>query len=331
MATLTLVHPARSNPLADCIDHPSGYLCLSPRNHQFTLPGVPGFVAFREQGRHMICLGGVHAPAEFRPSLLDALLKSARAQRRGVVVVQVPQDQVPLFRAHGFAVNSMGASFAVELAKFSLAGSKKMKLRNKIKRAREQGARVVETGREIPRDEAVFAELRRVSDGWLAGKKKKELDFMIGELGGPADTERRIFAVKDADDRICAFISYVPVYGHQPGYLHDLTRKMPGAPVGVMELCNAEAIERFRRERVAYLHFGFTPFVSATNTLGDDSRLVAWVIRMLERHGEPIYPTRSQADYKLKWGPTSVEPEYVAFSPLSARAVIDLMVLTRSI
>ena len=331
MAAPTLAHPCCNGRFADWIDHPSGYLSLSARNRQFTAPGVPGFVAYREQGRHMICLGGVHAPPEFRPALLAALIEAARAGKRALVVVQVPADQVPLFRQHGFTVNSMGATFALELASFSLAGSKKMKLRNKIKRAREQGVRIVEIGREIPRDDATFAELRSVSDAWLAGKKKKELDFMIGELGEPADAERRIFAATNAEGRMCAFISYVPAYGRRPGYLHDLTRKVPDAPVGVMELCNVEAIERFRKERIPYLHFGFTPFVSGNNPAGDDSSVVAWIIRMLERHGESIYPTRTQADYKLKWGPASVEPEYVAFRPLSFRAVADLMILTRSL
>jgi hypothetical protein len=35
--------------------------------------------------------------------------------------------------------------------------------------------------------------------------------------------------------------------------------------------------------------------------------------------------------YKLKWAPEYIEPEYVAARPLSLRAIVDLLLLTRSI
>ena len=85
---------------------------------------------------------------------------------------------------------------------------------------------------------------------------------MVGEIGGPDDHDRRIFLVLDAGEQPIAFISYVPVFGNErPGYLHDLTRRVPDAPSGTMELCNAEAIARLKAEGVKYLHFGFTPFI----------------------------------------------------------------------
>ena len=44
-----------------------------------------------------------------------------------------------------------------------------------------------------------------------------------------------------------------------------------------------------------------------------------------------LYPARSQACYKLNWGPDIVEREYLAARPLSVRAIIDLLRLTRSL
>lgn len=316
---------------AAIIDHPSGFLCLSARNQRFSLRDIPGFVSYREYGKHMFCLGGVHALAEDRELLLDGIIAESCRRKREIVMVQVPCTQVDLFRSRGFAVNALGATFAISLAGFSLAGTKKMKLRNKIKRAREAGVRVSEAGRDIPSDESLFTQLQSVSGSWIEAKHKKELDFMVGELGRPNDIGRRIFVAHDATGRVCGFISYVRAYGRRPGFLHDLTRKTPDAPVGVMELLNAEAISRFREEHVPYLHLGFTPFVTADNPYGNDGRMLAWVIRMLEQHGEAIYPTQSQTDYKKKWGPDVVEPEFIAFSKPSVRAVLDLLLLTRSL
>lgn len=312
------------------IDHTSGFLALSAHNRRYALDGLPGFIAFREQGKHLISIGGVHAPPEVRERLLDGFLAEAEARRRRVLAVQVPEAQARLFVARGFTVNQMGTSYGRRLKKFNLAGTRHMKLRNKIKRAREAGLSVCEVGREILADEATFARVREVSAAWLRGKKKKELDFMIGEIGGPEDRERRTFLVLDGQ-RTIGFITYVPVWGEYPGYLHDLTRRLPESPPGAMELCNLFAIERFVAEGVAHLHFGFTPFIVDEAQRPFEKPFLAWVIKMLGRYGRHVYPAQSQVHYKLKWGPDIVEREFIACRSLSPRAVLDLLVVTRSI
>jgi len=312
------------------VDHPSGFFALSARNTRFTSEGVDGFLAYREQGRHLIVFGGVHAPPAARRRLLDAFLHLAASRRRRVLVVQVRASQVELFADRGFAVNQLGTSFGLSLRRFSLAGGSRMRLRNKIRRARKAGLRVAEVGCEVPRDERTFAELRAVSREWLRNKGR-ELEFMVGEIGAPEETMRRIFVAFDASHTIVGFITYVPVWGEAPGYLHDLTRRLPTAPSGAMELCNAQAIERMIHEGVEYLHFGFTPFVTDGAEHRSASKLASWLVRRLRRHGAALYPAESQARYKLKWAPDVVEREYLAARPISVRGIVDLMVLTRSI
>jgi len=54
-------------------------------------------------------------------------------------------------------------------------------------------------------------------------------------------------------------------------------------------------------------------------------------VPMLFRHGHAIYPAASQMQYKLKWSPDIIEREYLAAKPLSLRAILDLLLLTRSL
>jgi len=312
------------------IDHPSGFFALSPRNMRFAIEGVDGFVAYREQGKHLILFGGVHAPPPPREKLLDAFLSFAASRGRRALVVQLRANQIALFVGRGFAVNQFGTSFGLSLRRFSMAGSSKMRLRNKISRARKAGLRILEVGRDVPRDERTFSDLRAVSHEWLR-EKGKELDFMIGEIGGPEEAMRRIFMAVDALDRTVGFITYVPVWGRTPGYLHDLTRRLPMAPAGAMELCDAHAIERMTADGVEYLHFGFTPFITDGAELPGANKLASWLVRQLRRYGGPLYPAESQARYKLKWAPDVVEREYLAARPFSLRGILDLMILTRSI
>ena len=242
------------------------------------------------------------------------------------------ESQVDLFAGRGFTVNQLGSTYAVSLKSFSLGGSPKMQLRNKIQKARRLGLKVVELGKDVPRDGSWFAKLDEISRHWLESKGKKELDFMVGEIGGPDDHDRRIFLVLDKSENPIAFISYVPVWGSErPGYLHDLTRRIPYAPSGAMELCNAEAIERLRAEGVKYLHFGFTPFITDGAEGEASSPLITRIIQWLRKHGQRIYPADSQAAYKMKWGTDVIEREYVAARPISFRAIFDLLLLTRSV
>jgi lysylphosphatidylglycerol synthetase-like protein (DUF2156 family) len=320
--------------LVDVLDHPSGYLALSQRNRVFTVDDLPGFISYRKQGKHLWLFGGVHARPVHAAALLDRFLDFAARDRHRVAAVQVRQSQVDLFASRGFTVNQLGSTYAVSLKGFSLGGGPKMQLRNKIQKARKLGFRVVELGKDVPRDAAWFAKLEEISRLWLELKGKNELDFMVGEIGRPEDRDRRIFLVLDADETPMAFISYVPVWGSErPGYLHDLTRRRPDAPSGTMELCNAEAIERLKSEGVAYLHFGFTPFITdGAEAEGQcASTLIARVIHWLRKHGQKLYPADSQAAYKMKWGTDVIEREYVAARPISFRAVFDLLLLTRTV
>lgn len=324
--------------LATSVDHPSGFLAVNTKNLVFTVPELEGFISYRCHGRHAVMFGGVHAAEAARAALLDRFLELAATRHLGVLAVQIRGPQVALFRARGFTVNQLGTSFSMPLAGYTLDGGKKEKLRNKIQRARRAGLSVVEVGDGMPRDAATQAELDRISRAWLRAKHAKELDFMIGQVGDVAVTPerevdglRRIFVVRGADGRPVGFITYVPSWGERPGYLHDLTRKLPDAPTGAMELCNLHAIETLKAEGAAHLHFGFTPFVVEGAEPEGANRVMAWLVKMLRAHGSAIYPAESQASYKWKWGPTIVESEYIAGRPISLRAAFDLLMLTRSL
>jgi lysylphosphatidylglycerol synthetase-like protein (DUF2156 family) len=296
--------------------HPSGFLALSPRNSRFHVEGEPGFIAFRDHGRHRFTLGG--APSS---RLLQSLVASSEAEGKRVVAVQVRLEQVPLFRAAGFAVNQLGTSYSLSLERFDLGGGARMKLRQKIKRARSLGLRV----RELRGPERNLDELRRISAAWLRTKGGRELDFLVGEL---RLEQRRLFVVEAPEGGRLGFITYVPA---PDGWLHDLTRRLPEAPPGAMELCNAAAIEQFQKEGARRLHFGLTPFVVDEKEPPGSCGWLAWLIRALYRWGAALYPARTQAAYKLKWAPDIVEREYVAARPISARAVFDFLRLTRSL
>jgi len=326
------LRPDRAS-LADHVDHPSGFLALSPRNLRFGVPGLEGFVPFRRQGRHRLVPGGVHAPEADRAELLDAFLRDAARDGEQVVALQVRACDVALFRSRGFRVDAFGSTFALGLARFSFAGTKRMKLRNRIKRAREAGVTVVELGRDRVCPPGLWRRLADISQAWLTTKGGHELDLMVGEMGEPGDPDRRLFVAFDRREQPLGFITYVPAWGARPGVLHDLTRRAPDAPAGVMELINATAIARFQADEIRFLHFGFTPFLVGMGGAAiepADHWLVPRLVRFIGRWGRAIYPARTQLQYKQKWAPDIVETELIAFQKVSFAALWALLIASRA-
>jgi lysylphosphatidylglycerol synthetase-like protein (DUF2156 family) len=331
----------RDDAALDCLRrhcrHTSGFLTLNEGTRRYADPELDGFIAYRLAGRrHALQLcGPVAAPSERQP-LLRSFLGWAAAERRRVTAVQLSREDAELYADHGFRVNQLGASYSIDLARFTLRGRRFMRLRNMLTRARRGGVHVREWEWEEQQRAAGRWGLGEIDRAWLRGKGAltKELAFMIGERGGPGARERRLF-VAFAGARPIAYVTYSPCFGERPGWLYDLTRRRPDTPPGTIDLLFLTALERFMEEGCGWLHLGFTPMtqLEARNELpACSSAATAWVLRLVARHGELIYPAHSQEHFKLKWAPHVIEPEYIGFAPrVSAGALWQLLRVTRAI
>jgi lysylphosphatidylglycerol synthetase-like protein (DUF2156 family) len=317
-------------------DNPSAFLALNRNTFHFALPGIDGFIAYRPHGRFLFQLGGCVAPPAAQRVLLDRFRRVAHLHRRQICAVQLQERDIPLYREHGFCVNQMGMNYTIDLRKFSASGSRFIKLRNKMNQARRAGIEVVELGANAPRSPQEWNELASITRSWLItkGGQKKLVEFMVGEMGEPLELERRVFAAR-MGGRIIGFVSFVPVYGSRAGLLHDLTRRQADAPAGVMDLINMTAIERFQQDGIEHLHFGLSPFAGLDaqwDCIEGKSRLLSQIARLIYRHGDFIYPSRAQEQYKLKWHPHYAAPEYIGFEAgFSLVGLWRLMQLTRII
>ncbi|MFF0816697.1 bifunctional lysylphosphatidylglycerol flippase/synthetase MprF [Rhodococcus sp. NPDC003318] len=292
-------------------DNPSAFLALNQGNELFTAPHLDGFIAYREVGRCWIQFGGPFAAADDRAALLQAFLDAAGRRRRRVLALQLQHDDATLYAERGMRVNQIGASYAVELSGMTLRGKRFVRLRNKISRATRAGLEIAEV------DAAEHADrIEQIDRVWLRqkGRHVRELQFLVGEIGGPAQEHRRLF-LGTVDGVPVGYVSYAPVHGSRPGWLHDLSRRVPDAPPGVMEAINFSACQRFREGGAEWLHFGFTPFTSLdpVHEMTTASAPITRIVGLLGEHGSFVYPSATQLEYKLKWYPEATLPEYMAY------------------
>jgi lysylphosphatidylglycerol synthetase-like protein (DUF2156 family) len=292
-------------------ENPSSFLALNDGNSYFESENAPGVIVYRTTGRYLVQFGGPFSPVEHRSRLLKEFVAHAAGQGREIVTVQLQGPDAEPYLAEGFTVNQIGASYAVDLEKFTLRGTAFMQLRNKISRSLRSGLEI----KEVPL-EPWYERMRELDAGWLGtkGEGAKPLEFLVGQYGDAHQPMRRLF-VGVLDGRLTGYITYSPVYGSRPGWLHDLTRRHPDSPPGVMEAINKAAIDTFTAEGARWLHFGFTPFTSLDTQprLPGYSRGFHWFMGHLWEHGEAVYPAQTQLAYKEKWAPDLVLPEYVAF------------------
>jgi lysylphosphatidylglycerol synthetase-like protein (DUF2156 family) len=291
--------------------NPSGFLALNQENHQFRSPVLDGAIFYREIGKYWIQLGGVFSEFESQPVVLRAFVDHARSRKKELVAMQLLAQDAQIYVDQGFHVNQLGSSYAVDLSDYSLKGKKFIKLRNKISRAVRAGLQIEEASHD-----EVANEIAEIDKQWLRlkGRFAREMAFMVGQVGGPVQHLRRLF-VSRVGTRAVGYISYSPVYGRESGWLHDLSRRSDVAPPGSMEAINWFAIQKFTQEGHRYLHFGLTPFTGLSNDNNFPTRnpWLAALINSLSEHGAWVYPARSQLQYKLKWNPELVIPDFVAY------------------
>jgi lysylphosphatidylglycerol synthetase-like protein (DUF2156 family) len=285
-------------------DNPSAFLAVNEGNSYFHVPGTPGVIVYRPAGRYLVQFGGPFAPKESRRDLLRAFIEFAAGQDREIVSVQLQGPDTAEYIDEGFTINQMGASFVLGLDTFSLRGTAFMQLRNKIARALRTGLEIS----EVPCDPSWLAAVKELDAGWLTIKGgAKQLEFLVGQVGGPYQHMRRLF-IGQTNGRLMGYISFSPVYGSRPGWMHDLSRRQPDSPPGVMEAINKAAIEKFQDEGVAWEHFGFTPFtaLSPERQFPGYSPGFLWFMGELWANGKDVYPAQTQFAY-------AILAEYIAF------------------
>lgn len=286
-------------------------------------PSGRSFIAYRVRGRRWIAMGEPAGLRAERRDLLWAFAELADSYGGAAVFYAVGGGLLADLATMGLAVRKVGEKAVVRIDAFSLEGRARQNLRTAVNRAEREGAsfQVLPPGGAAP----LAAELRAVSDAWLAVHQGREKAFSLGRFD-IAYLDRTPLAVVREGGRIVAFANLLPGVGEDEIAV-DLMRHLPAAPAGTMDYLFIRAIQWAGAAGYRRFDLGMAPLAGL-----EDRRLApvfARVGALVFEEGGALYGFSGLRAYKAKFGP-DWRPTFIAApaaTPL-ALALLDVALLT---
>lgn len=268
--------------------------------------GRTAFVMYGVQGRTWVALGDPVGPDDECTGLIRAFLERCDDFGGVPVFYEVGSAHLHRYADFGLTLVKLGEEAKVDLARFSLEGGHASKYRQVVRRLEKDRCvfRIVAPD-GVP---AVMAQLRAVSDDWLAAKSAAEKGFSLGFFD-EAYVARFPVAVIERDGRIHAFSNIL----QGPGRMElsvDLMRHDREAPKNVMEALfvhlmvwgKVQGYQRFALGMAPLSGFEHSPVATLWNRLG----------AYLYMHGGAAYGFQGLRAFKEKFDPVW-EPRYLVY------------------
>ncbi|MGI2726797.1 bifunctional lysylphosphatidylglycerol flippase/synthetase MprF [Bacillus cytotoxicus] len=226
--------PANDKRLQNFLDQYGGNVLshlgfLGDKQFFFSSDGK-ALLLFSITGKRLVVLGDpIGDSTSFRTVLQEFLIE---ADRFGYICVfyQIESRWMSLYHDFGYNFFKLGEEAVVDLNTFTISGKKRAGLRATFNRFEREGYTF--SIHQPPFSDALYEELKKVSDAWLGGKKEKS--FSLGYFDREYINRAPIATLSDAEGKIIAFTTFMPVY--QSGILSvDLMRYYPDAPSGIMD------------------------------------------------------------------------------------------------
>ena len=264
-----------------------------------------GFVMFGVHGRSWIALGGPVGPAGIGPELGWAFCDAARRAGARPVFYEVGEGDLPLMLDLGLSLHKLGERGVVDLRSFSLEGAAHKKLRSAHAKAARDGLTLEIV--QPPHAPALIAELRQISDEWLAAKKTREKRFSVGRFD-PDWMQRWPVALVRHQGRIVGFANLMLTECQSEATV-DLMRHRTDAPSGVMDFLFTDLMLRMKALGTARFSMGMAPLSGLESRKG--VRLWNRFGAAIFQHGGHFYNFSGLRAFKAKFDP-HWEPRYLA-------------------
>lgn len=279
------------------------FMATWPGNSYWFATGADAAVAYQVHGGVAVTLGGPFGADRALPEVGRSFVDFCESRGWVPVFYSVDDEARTALDDLGWQSTVVADESLLDPQTWTPAGKKRQDVRTATNRAGREGVVAQWTSWEA----LAFldrAQIREISEGWVADKTIPEMQFTLGSIDEVDDPAVRLMLAREASGRIVAVTSWIPVYGDGRviGYTLDVMRRRDDAMPGVMEFVIGAAVEQMRTEECTVLSLSGSPLASHR----DDGEPPAALDRILETLSallEPAYGFRSLATFKKKFQP----------------------------
>ncbi|MFL4990891.1 MAG: bifunctional lysylphosphatidylglycerol flippase/synthetase MprF [Microvirga sp.] len=301
------VEPLKPGALAPALAHAEradAHLALLEDKRFLFHASGEAFLMYAVRGKSWIAMGDPIGKPEHAADLMWQFLEEADRHAGWPIFYQVSPAHLPLYLDGGLSLVKLGEEAHVDLETFTTEGKAGKDWRAALNRAKRENLEfAIIPAAEVP---AHLAELKSVSDAWLAVRGAGEKGFSIGFW-----SERYMsyfdVAVIRREGRIVAFANIW--YGKPGGEITiDLMRHLPDIS-GIMDLLFVTLMQEGKARGYRWFNLGMAPL----SGLSDHRLAPNWhkVAAFVARNGERFYGFKGLRAYKEKFSPVW-EPRYLA-------------------
>ena len=273
-------------------------------------------IAFAASGQGAVALGDPIGPDTHTAEAITLFREYCALKDWTPAFVSVLPDYLDYYHAAGFDTLCIGHEAIIDLASFTLEGSKNKDIRNAVSRIERAGYRA-----EVhlpPLDNALIASLHEISDAWLTMRHGGEMHFSDGWFEDSYIRNGPVIVVYDADGQTIAFANLVPEFQKNELTI-DLMRHYSKVEHGTMEFLFSKMLQWAKDNGYSTFSLGLSAIVGVGEK-PDDPR-AEQALHTISEYVSRFYNFKGLHNFKEKFNP-QWEPRYLAYPGASTLPLV---------
>lgn len=302
----------------------SAYLATEADREYFWGSERRGVVAFRRRGRYVMVADGLLADPDDRETLLAEFLAFTAVNRWHASCINVPRNEINMFRRAGCEVTKIGEEPLVRLQATRFQGKHWEWVRRQENFCRRQGVEFqeIDATRDPTYSATIAPQLEEISAEHIAGTlHRRELSFVVSQFDARDVRERRLFIARQGE-QIVAFVVCNPGLGGDMWAI-EVYRRRRDAVRGVIPALIMHALRTMQAEGVSFASLSLCPFLRCTPVAGD-SKKFRWMANFWWRRLNTIYDMQGLFHFKSRFRPEYREMFIAAQPRTTIRSMIAI-------
>jgi phosphatidylglycerol lysyltransferase len=265
-------------------------------------------LAYSAHKRAALVVGDPAGDPKAFDTLLEEFLIFCRTNDWSPAFVHTDPRFTKLYKRHGFALQKIGEEAVVSIKDF-LAGEATNKYFRQIRNKFTKQGYSVEIV-QPPHSPMLAADLRHISDNWLARPGRKERRFMMGYFTAKYLQQGPVAVLKDSTGQIQGFINQIPSFDAKEANF-DMLRQSDAAPGNSSDFMLLEFIKYLDTQGFERINLGLCP-LAGLDTQDEANSVTNNALRFLYANGDRFYSFNGLKRFKAKYNP-QWQSRYIAY------------------